>query len=298
MSISCSVVRDLLPLYAEHLASEDSRRLVEKHLDGCPSCREEYRKILTPPPVDGALPLKSMKKHLFRKQAKTALFAAALVFAAMTAAFARFSGPDYVPYSPGAAVCAAEPDGGVRVTFGGGITEYQAERVSGRNGGESVVLFGWDTDLNRMFRRQNAAPFSVLIKPEKGTVESVWYCTPGNFDTLLFGTDSEPSGGVATLPRLALSYYACCALVLLAAGCVLLHLRRKKGKADPILEKVVFVPASYLIGHLCVKGFGTASYSLVRDLGLIVLVGVFAYCALLFGSGLLKKGKENGKKEA
>ena len=38
MNVSCNVIRDLLPLYAENLASEDSKALVEEHLKGCESC--------------------------------------------------------------------------------------------------------------------------------------------------------------------------------------------------------------------------------------------------------------------
>ena len=32
MKISCNVIRDILPLYAEDLASEDTKRLVDDHL--------------------------------------------------------------------------------------------------------------------------------------------------------------------------------------------------------------------------------------------------------------------------
>ena len=31
MDISCDIIRDLLPLYAENLVSEDSRKLVDDH---------------------------------------------------------------------------------------------------------------------------------------------------------------------------------------------------------------------------------------------------------------------------
>ena len=40
MKISCNVIEDLLPLYVDEAASEDSRQLVEEHLKGCPSCRK------------------------------------------------------------------------------------------------------------------------------------------------------------------------------------------------------------------------------------------------------------------
>ena len=44
MNITCDVIRDLLPLYHDDVCSEDSRRLVETHLEACPACRAELKK--------------------------------------------------------------------------------------------------------------------------------------------------------------------------------------------------------------------------------------------------------------
>ena len=41
MNISCEIIRDLLPLYVDDVCSDDSRDLVEYHLQGCESCRTE-----------------------------------------------------------------------------------------------------------------------------------------------------------------------------------------------------------------------------------------------------------------
>ena len=41
MEISCDIIRDLLPLYAEDLVSEDSRKLVDEHLCGCDPCTRQ-----------------------------------------------------------------------------------------------------------------------------------------------------------------------------------------------------------------------------------------------------------------
>ena len=38
--ISCSIVRELLPLYIEDLTGDDSRRLIEEHILHCEGCRE------------------------------------------------------------------------------------------------------------------------------------------------------------------------------------------------------------------------------------------------------------------
>ena len=45
MKLDCEVIRDLLPLYAEHIASPASTALVEEHLESCEACREELRQM-------------------------------------------------------------------------------------------------------------------------------------------------------------------------------------------------------------------------------------------------------------
>lgn len=48
MKLSCEIVRDLLPLYAEELASEDSRAAVRVHLQACEDCRAELETLKVP----------------------------------------------------------------------------------------------------------------------------------------------------------------------------------------------------------------------------------------------------------
>ena len=45
MNTECSVIRDLLPLYADEVCSDASRELIEKHLPECPECAAELEKI-------------------------------------------------------------------------------------------------------------------------------------------------------------------------------------------------------------------------------------------------------------
>ena len=42
MKLPCAVVRDLLPLYAENLTEEETKKMVDEHLEeiGRASCRE------------------------------------------------------------------------------------------------------------------------------------------------------------------------------------------------------------------------------------------------------------------
>lgn len=45
MKVTCDVIRDLLPLYLDGVCSEDSRQLVEEHLQTCESCRRELAQL-------------------------------------------------------------------------------------------------------------------------------------------------------------------------------------------------------------------------------------------------------------
>ena len=45
MKIECSVVRDLLPLCVEEMASKETEQLVNDHLKECPECRAEFESL-------------------------------------------------------------------------------------------------------------------------------------------------------------------------------------------------------------------------------------------------------------
>ena len=45
MKTDCNVIRDLLPLYADEVCSEESRELVDEHLTECAACTEELVRI-------------------------------------------------------------------------------------------------------------------------------------------------------------------------------------------------------------------------------------------------------------
>lgn len=46
--LTCGVVRDLLPSYAENLLGEDSREAVERHLKTCPACTAQMEAMASP----------------------------------------------------------------------------------------------------------------------------------------------------------------------------------------------------------------------------------------------------------
>lgn len=67
--VDCGIIRDLLPLYEDGAASEESQALVRAHLKDCPECREELRKMRVPislPPDED----EEAVKHYLARQAE------------------------------------------------------------------------------------------------------------------------------------------------------------------------------------------------------------------------------------
>lgn len=94
---TCGVVRDLLPLYADDVASPDSRALVEEHLKGCAGCRAELAQleqaVQLPPDRNEAGEVRRWKRGLNRWLGRTV--ALCLVIAAAAAALLLFLILDY-----------------------------------------------------------------------------------------------------------------------------------------------------------------------------------------------------------
>ncbi len=43
--MKCKIICDLLPLYIDDVCSDETKELVERHLEKCPACRSEYEKM-------------------------------------------------------------------------------------------------------------------------------------------------------------------------------------------------------------------------------------------------------------
>ena len=68
MKLSCEIIRDLLPLYAEELASTDSKAAVREHLEDCESCRTELEALKQPAQVPAEeLGMRKVKKGIARR---------------------------------------------------------------------------------------------------------------------------------------------------------------------------------------------------------------------------------------
>ena len=327
MNKDCSIVQDLLPLYAEDMLREETKEYVDGHLAQCEACRAELTALKTEdvtPASVSAQPLRDLKRQLRRKKLTAVLLAVALALTLATAGFAYLTAPQYLPYDETEWMITRSPralaDGSIMadgLTDLSGIESISVNLLTPVSGAEvtstqdpdsgKTIYFitAWRTPLDTWCgtfdvsdtgdhaQREANALLNALGETESArtlftldaTNCTAIYYSPNNGqdDVLLCGSRD---GGVISLPRLALGYYVLLSLTLfITLGIAFFICRRKKiGK---MLGYLALIPASYLAGHLLVKGFTTTSYQMQRDFSLIVLAAALLYAAALLGRRFL-----------
>lgn len=293
MKNECNIVRDILPLYVEELVSEDTKALVEEHLSECSGCRQAAARVRTPAGFAGnmeAAPLKRLKKKLMIKRVQTIVFTTALVLAIAVSAFAVLTAPKYLPYSEELISVTKNTDGAVVLTFDSSVTSYSWEsRIDGDTGIEVYRVSAWTTIWDKAFSDRGVQ--NMVIPPSDGRIAVYYYSSSENEDRLVYGVNSHPNGGTLTLPRLVLGMYFNAAARLAAVLALALVVFRKKEKVRLWLERALFLPVSYVLGHLLTKGFVMKSYDSGREFLIILLAALLIYCALLLGIGLYRMKK-------
>lgn len=283
MKNECSIIRDLLPLYTENMVSEDTRIFIREHLEKCPQCRSLCEAEQVPPrdPAPSQVPMARLRNRLKWRRLQTILLTALAVAVLLVSGFAVLDAPEYFSYEPELAFVAENEDGTVTVRLAAGVTDYRCSSVSDPEdpGQTDYTLEAWSSQWDRLFSRRAIQTLTLPLDGEK--LGHIYYSSNnGQADTLIYGADSTNSGRIS-LPRLSLHFYG-----MLAAGvfCLLAILRavfRKNPKAAALIDRVALYPVSYLFAHLIVVGWKVSSYSMLRDLGLMMIVSIGLYLVFL-----------------
>ena len=294
MKLSCDVINDLLPLYAEGMVSQDTRKLVKEHLETCTNCTKqlEFYKNPSEIPMDtNTEPFIKVKRKLFRKKVELVAIAVTLVLAIVIIGMAYITSPEYLSYSSDMMSLTEYEDGRIIVTFKEQVAGYDIDKIKTEDGGGySYHLIAWNTTLNQYFLKNNIQSF--ILNPEGHEVVAVYYYSAdGTEDILIYGKDQNEKGGIISLPRLVLGYYLIIATILAILCGIFLLAYRKEGKIRKLLEKVFVLSASYLISHLCIKGLKTTSYLVQRDLYAILLLMIPICCLFFLSGNLIRKVK-------
>jgi len=304
MKNECSIVCDLLPLYAEDMVSEDTAEFVKEHLGNCPTCRAELEKLRKPvqpvaaqhvPDID-AEPLKRLKKALLMEKVQAILCTAAVLLALMLSGLSFLTAPEYFAYSQELVTVTEGANGEATISFSSEITNYKLQRIADPADKQTVYhLEVWTCAWDRMFSKPGAQ--DVTVKPENGHELLIYFTqfinqSSSNSAVCIYGEIEPDSGGWMALPGLSMGYWLAINIVLLVIlGVIWLNLRKKE-KPRRLVERLILIPIAYMLGHLCVLGFHTFSYSEWRDAQMILAIGILFYCAMLLALSIFYSRKE------
>lgn len=304
MKNECSIVCDLLPLYAEDMVSEDTAEFVKEHLGNCPTCRAELEKLRKPvqpvaaqhvPDID-AEPLKRLKKALLMEKVQAILCTAAVLLALMLSGLSFLTAPEYFAYSQELVTVTEGANGEATISFSSEITDYKLQRIADPADKQTVYhLEVWTCAWDRMFSKPGAQ--DVTVKPENGHELLIYFTqftnqSSSNSAVCIYGEIEPDSGGWMALPGLSMGYWLAINIVLLVIlGVIWLNLRKKE-KPRRLVERLILIPIAYMLGHLCVLGFHTLSYSEWRDAQMILAIGILFYCAMLLALSIFYSRKE------
>lgn len=302
MKIKCNVIKDILPLYVEDIVSEDTKILVEKHIEECVDCKKEFEEMKIPKsiPIDiNTTGFKNVKTKLFKEKFKAIIFSIMLTIIVSLLAINYLTQPIYIPYSTDIVSIKEKDNGIIYADFEDKVCGYDINRYPSEDGSGYIYhITTWETIWNN--RINNKSLGTLVLNPNGEKINSIYYYSdnrggyssiedPG--DILIYGKSIARNGGVVTLPRLVLSYYFLIAIVLAVLCLIILLLSRKNKNSRNIAEKFLFIPISYIIGHLCIKGFNSSSYLVLRDLYSIILISIPIYFLLILILNFYKKFK-------
>ena len=298
MKNECSIVRDLLPLYAEGMVSPETASFVEEHLKDCEHCRKEYERLKAPcavPAQDDAAPLLMLQKKMAAKRLRTIVLTAVFAVALLVSAFAVLDAPVYLPYTEERLAVEPVGENGLQITFDPSVTDFNYTVYQDPDGGNFYYcdVEAWYSLWDRWFPGGEEQRTAVVF-PAKPYPVTVMYCpNDGTESICVYGEAGE--GGSIALPRLALGYYLILAVLALAVLFAAWLVAKGRPRQRVWIERIMLYPVSYLISHGIVVGFRAISYSLVRDFRLILFVSLLLYCGLLLAHsvwGLTKEIRE------
>lgn len=290
--MKCTIIDDLLPLYAEDMVSADSRAMIEEHIAACPECAAKLKKLKERAeiPVDrDAAPIARAGRAVRRKRAASVVLAAALILAAAATVIAWMTVPRYIPYED-VEVYAEDTGSGVKVSFVGGMIGvetlyYDLDSGDGRVGCYSAYGTLWDEWTGRL---SESMTYCLLSQD----VVSVEYSgRDGTDNVLVWGEDPTPSGGTRILPDLFLTYYFYLALIGVVVCLLLTLLFRARVRVKRVFLCLTMAAASYLVAICAVSGFTFVTYSGYHGFLFSAVTALFLFAACLSGEYLITRAK-------
>jgi len=278
----CGIVKDLLPLVAEHMASEESTAFVKEHIERCAECKAALDAMQAPVEAEPAAPLKTVRKAVKRRGWLIAGLIACLVAALIFGVFARLTKPIVIHSAYEAFESVQIDEKQVRL-YPTQNTRLMQENETGtvHIGAYTTLWDLWTEGPDRFHSYEvnlNGVD-AILFEPYDNTDHEILYQREG-----------YPVEAGFTLPRLVLNYYFLMALAgtaILALVWFVLRLTKKE-KARRVLGVLLILAGSFVIAFLA-AGFPATTIAPARELAFVLVIALLLIGAGLCGRKLLRK---------
>jgi hypothetical protein len=214
--------------------------------------------------------IKKIGLDIKKKRVFTGILSAVISTIVVILSFAYLTAPEYLPYAESFDIISVKDNNGcVTLSFTGEYEIYQSEQ-----GVFDISIY--NTIWNKLFNIEKKQ--DITVNPNGETVYTIYYVSNGGQeDKVIYGRNPINNGGVVTLPRLVLNYYFVTAILFALVLAMLVVLFRKKEKVKVIIVKILFIPISYIVSHIMIKGWNATSYSATRDYYLILILVIPIY---------------------
>lgn len=173
--ISCNIIRDILPLYLDDVVSDETKQMVEDHLQSCASCREEAaslkKDVILPASKSQrfaeARVIKRIKNKILRKKVIIVVVTAVAVLASAVGAYALLTLPrSVIPYGESGISVS-------RVVLGDSGDEYlycniETSEAAGSVCHDPVTVKTEEGEKTVVILYAYSTPWSRYVKPHLG----------------------------------------------------------------------------------------------------------------------------------
>lgn len=307
MKNECSIVQDLLPLYAEDMVRVDTAAFVQAHLEHCGACRDAYKKAKQVLPEQNApdtAPLLTLRHKLNTKKLQTIAVTALFLIALFVSLFAVLDTPIYLPYQEKLITVEQLGDMGVCLTFDTEVTDFSYTVYDDPEGGDFYYcdVQMWTSLWDKLFKKGSGSLTATVTTRQTKPIIFVYIPNNGQENIRVASYDPNAKNrlergvsytGTIVLPRLSLWFYFAVAAAALLAAVIVWFFTRRKERVRIWVERIGLYPVSYLISHCIVSGLHWSTYTLPRDFSLIIFLSI-----LLYSAALLLLNRSYAKREA
>lgn len=282
MKNECSIVKDLLPLYAENMVSEDTKNFVGEHLKNCKECHDELEKLKeqeNKKEFEIEKPLKTLKKELTKKRIITVIISVLVTLALGIVIWTGLTSPKYFKYSDDLIDVSENVNGSVTIRFFDPVTNYDCNSVHDPDTGKNIYFIeAWNITLDKL-----TGPYSRTMELQIDDENFLVFYSQNNGedDVLIYGEAPKDFGGVISLPRLYMNYYL---VISIAAAIILIViafiLEKTKGKTKLVqaINFIIPLPICYVLAHICSLLTSWSAYSAGRFLITNISLQIIFFC--------------------